>query len=130
MCVLTSSFNLQNQSYHTYYPVTHFSFIHFEPDGHSNEHGFNPNDEDHYESLLNIKGGFTHNGGLPPYIVDGSLEAYEWRRSHPEEEWEPRWAYEADEEEGTGSNGAHYAAHAGDVKVLQHIIEILNTGRI
>ncbi|KAL7535344.1 hypothetical protein ACHAXR_006433 [Thalassiosira sp. AJA248-18] len=98
-------------------------FIHFEPDGHSNSHGFNPNNEEHYNSMLDIKGGFNHNGGLPPYIVDGSLEAYEWRREHPEEEWEPRWAYEANEEEGTGSNGAHYAAHTGDTEVLLHIIE-------
>lgn len=73
--------------------------------------------------MLDIKGGFNHNGGLPPYIVDGSLEAFEWRRDHPESEWEPRWAYEANEEEGTGSNGAHYAAHAGDLEVLTHIIE-------
>ena len=55
--------------------------------------------------------------------MDGSLEAFEWRRDHPESEWEPRWAYEANEEEGTGSNGAHYAAHAGDLEVLTHIIE-------
>ncbi|KAL9187333.1 hypothetical protein ACHAXT_001436 [Thalassiosira profunda] len=98
-------------------------FIHFEPVGHSNAHGFNHENEEHYESMLGIKGGFNHNGGLPPYIVDGSLEAFEWRRSHPEEEWEPRWAYEADEDEGTGSNGAHYAAHVGDAETLLHIIE-------
>jgi len=99
------------------------AFIHFEPVGHSGEHGFNPDNEEHYESMLDIKGGFAHDGGLPPYIVDGSLEAFRWRRENPEEEWEPRWAYEAEEEEGTGSNGAHYAAHTGDVETLLHIIE-------
>mmetsp|Transcript_22394 Transcript_22394/g.38426 ORF Transcript_22394/g.38426 Transcript_22394/m.38426 type:complete len:493 (+) Transcript_22394:84-1562(+) len=98
-------------------------FIHFEPVGHSGQHGFNPDNEEHYESMLDIKGGFNHNGGLPPYIIDGSLEAFQWRREHPEEEWEPRWAYEADSEDGTGSNGAHYAAHTGDVETLMHIIE-------
>lgn len=60
---------------------------------------------------------------MPPYIIDGSLEAFQWRREHPDEEWEPRWAYEADDEEETGSNGAHYAAHTGNIEVLQHIIE-------
>lgn len=98
-------------------------FIHFEPDGHSLNHGLNPNEEEHYNSMLDIKGGFNHNGGLPPYIIDGSLEAFQYRRENPEEEWEPRWAYEADEDEGTGSNGAHYAAHTGDVETLEHIIE-------
>ena len=101
----------------------HHSFIHFEPVGHSADHGFNQDNDEHYESMLGIKGGFNHNGGLPPYIVDGSLEAFQWRRENPEEEWEPRWAYEANEEEGTGSNGAHYAAHVGNVEVLEHIIE-------
>jgi len=98
-------------------------YIHFEPEGHSTNHGFNPEDEDHYNSMLDIKGGFNHNGGLPPYIIDGSLEAFHWRRENPEEEWEPRWAYEAEEEEGTGSNGAHYAAHTGNTETLLHIIE-------
>ena len=73
--------------------------------------------------MLDIKGGFNHNGGLPPYIIDGSLEAFQWRREHPKEEWEPRWAYEAEEEDETGSNGAHYASHTGDVETLLHIIE-------
>lgn len=98
------------------------SFIHFEPVGHSQNHGFNPENDEHYDSMLGIRGGFNHNGGLPPYIVDGSLEAYHWRRNNPEEEWEPRWAYEADEEEGTGSNGAHYASHTGNIELLNHII--------
>lgn len=98
-------------------------FIHFEPVGHSLNHGFDHNKDEHYESMLDIKGGFNHNGGLPPYIIDGSLEAFAWRREHAEEEWEPRWAYEADEEEGSGANGAHYAAHTGDVETLIHIIE-------
>lgn len=98
-------------------------FIHFEPDGHSREHGFDHDNDEHYESMLGIRGGFNHNGGLPPYIVDGSLEAFQWRREHPKEEWEPRWAYEADDDEGTGSNGAHYAAHVGDAETLAHIIE-------
>ena len=98
-------------------------FIHFEPVGHSRDHGFNPDNDEHYESMLGIKGGFNHNGGLPPYIVDGSLEAFKWRRDHDQEEWEPRWAYEADEEEGTGSNGAHYSSHTGNVELLTHIIE-------
>ena len=73
--------------------------------------------------MLDIKGGFNHNSGLPPYIIDGSLEAFKWRRENPKEKWEPRWAYEAEEEEGTGSNGAHYAAHTGDIATLRHIIE-------
>jgi len=99
-------------------------FVHFEPVGHSRDHGFNPHQNDeHYESIQDIRAGYNHNGGLPPYIIDGSLEAFQWRREHPNEEWEPRWAYEADEEEGTGSNGAHYAAHTGNIEVLQHIIE-------
>merc|ERR1719221_153682 len=97
-------------------------YIHFEPAGHSRDHGFNPdNIEEHYESTLDIRGGFNHK--VPPYIIDGSLEAFQWRREHPDEDWEPRWAYEADEEEGTGSNGAHYAAHTGNVEILQHIID-------
>ena len=75
------------------------SFIHFEPVGHSRDHGFNPDNDAHYESLIDITAGFNHNGGLPPYIVDGSLEAFQWRRENPGEDWEPRWAYEADEEE-------------------------------
>lgn len=98
-------------------------FVHFEPDGHSSNHGFDPDNEEHYNSMLDIKGGFNHNSGLPPYIIDGSLEAFKWRRENPKEKWEPRWAYEAEEEEGTGSNGAHYAAHTGDVATLRHIIE-------
>ena len=61
-------------------------FIHFEPVGHSRDHGFNPDNDEHYESMLGIKGGFNHNGGLPPYIVDGSLEAFKWRRDHDQEE--------------------------------------------
>lgn len=73
--------------------------------------------------MVDIKGGFSHDGGLPPYILDGSLEAFHWRREHPEEEWEPRWAYEARDEEETGANGAHYAAHVGDYKTLMHIIK-------
>lgn len=106
--------------------ITHtflHSFIHFEPVGHSRDHGFNPEIDEHYDSMLGIRGGFNHNGGLPPYILDGSLEAFQWRRENPEAEWEPRWAYEADEEEGTGSNGAHYSAHTGNVELLKHIIE-------
>jgi hypothetical protein len=100
------------------------SFVHFEPVGHSRDHGFNPdNYETHADSLLNIKGGFNHNGGLPPYIVDGSLEAFQWRRENPDKDWEPRWAYEADEEDGTGSNGAHFASHTGNIQLLKHIIE-------
>jgi len=98
-------------------------FVHFEPTGHSRNHGFDPDNDEHYESMQNIKGGFNHNGGLPPYILDGSLEAFQFRRTHPEEEWEPRWKYEADDEEGTGSNGAHYAATVGNLEVLEHIIE-------
>ena len=117
---------------HVFHPTPHFlvfasfllppSFIHFEPVGHSRDHGFNPDNDAHYESLIDIKAGFNHNGGLPPYIVDGSLEAFQWRRENPGEDWEPRWAYEADEEEGTGSNGAHYASHTGNVELLEHII--------
>jgi len=99
-------------------------YIHFEPTGHSRDHGFDPdNNEEHYESTLDIRGGFNHKGGLPPYIADGSLEAFQWRREHPDEDWEPRWAYEADEEDGSGSNGAHFAAHSGNVEILQHIID-------
>lgn len=98
-------------------------FIHFEPVGHSRDHGFNPENNEHYNSMLDIKAGFNHNGGLPPYIVDGSLEAFQWRRENPDKDWEPRWAYEADEEDGTGANGAHYASHTGNVELLQHIIE-------
>lgn len=90
--------------------------------GHSRDHGFNPDNDAHYESIIDIKAGFNHNGGLPPYIVDGSLEAFQWRRENPDKDWEPRWAYEADEEEGTGSNGAHYASHTGNVELLEHII--------
>lgn len=101
----------------------HQSFIHFEPVGHSRDHGFNPDIDEHYESMLDIKSGFNHNGGLPPYIIDGSLEAFQWRRENPDKDWEPRWAYEADEEDGTGSNGAHYASHTGNTELLQHIID-------
>ena len=36
---------------------------------------------------------------------------------------EPFEKYEADEEEGTGANGAHYASNIGDVETLLHIIE-------
>ncbi|KAL7555320.1 hypothetical protein ACHAWF_019006 [Thalassiosira exigua] len=99
-------------------------FIHFEPDGHSLSHGFNSEMEDeHWDSIQDIRGGFHHNHGLPPYIKDGSLEAFKWRRENPEEEWEPRWMYEAWDHEGTGSNGAHYAANQGDIEKLQHIID-------
>ena len=125
-CFLPCSFIYQNTSLtaNTTKRTTRTSFVHFEPVGHSRDHGFNPDTyEEHANSLLDIKGGFNHNGGLPPYIVDGSLEAFQWRRENPDKDWEPRWAYEADEEEGTGSNGAHYASHTGNIKLLKHIIE-------
>lgn len=95
-------------------------FIHFEPVGHSVDHGFDPDDEDHMATVQEIKSGF--NKGLPPYILDGSLEAAVWRRENPDG-WEHKLKYEADEEEGTGSNGAHYAANIGDVDTLTWIIE-------
>ena len=114
-----------NHSHH-FFPLSCLftqSFIHFEPVGHSRDHGFNPDNDAHYESMLDIKAGFNHNGGLPPYIIDGSLEAFQWRRENPDKDWEPRWAYEADEEDGTGSNGAHYSSHTGNIELLQHIID-------
>lgn len=96
-------------------------FIHFEPIGHSVDHGFDPEDETHMESIQNIKSGFRK--GLPAYIVDGSLEAAVWRRENPDGIHEHKSKYEADEEEGTGSNGAHYASNIGDVETLLWIIE-------
>ncbi|KAL7450256.1 hypothetical protein ACHAWC_002198 [Mediolabrus comicus] len=95
-------------------------FIHFEPVGHSVDHGFDPENEAHMDTIQEIKSGF--NKGLPPYILDGSLEAAVWRRENPDG-WEPFEKYEADEEEGTGANGAHYASNIGDVETLLHIIE-------
>eukprot|EP00574_Skeletonema_japonicum_P002821 CAMPEP_0201715796 /NCGR_PEP_ID=MMETSP0593-20130828/1896_1 /ASSEMBLY_ACC=CAM_ASM_000672 /TAXON_ID=267983 /ORGANISM="Skeletonema japonicum, Strain CCMP2506" /LENGTH=492 /DNA_ID=CAMNT_0048205393 /DNA_START=56 /DNA_END=1534 /DNA_ORIENTATION=- len=95
-------------------------FIHFEPVGHSVDHGFDPEDETHMATIQDIKSGF--NKGLPPYIIDGSLEAAVWRRENPDD-WEHKHKYEADEEEGTGANGAHYASNIGDVETLTWIIE-------
>ena len=95
-------------------------FIHFEPVGHSVDHGFDPENEAHMDTIQEIKSGF--NKELPPYILDGSLEAAVWRRENPDG-WEPFEKYEADEEEGTGANGAHYASNIGDVETLLHIIE-------
>lgn len=95
-------------------------FIHFEPVGHSVDHGFDPEDEAHMATIQEIKSGF--NKGLPPYIIDGSLEAAVWRREN-DAEWEDKSLYEADEEEGTGANGAHYASNTGDVETLQWIID-------
>lgn len=95
-------------------------FIHFEPVGHSVDHGFDPDDESHMATIQDIKSGF--NKGLPPYIIDGSLEAAVWRRENPDQ-WEHKSKYEADEAEGTGANGAHYASNIGDVETLTWIIE-------
>lgn len=95
-------------------------FIHFEPVGHSVDHGFDPEDETHMATIQEIKSGFKK--GFPPYIIDGSLEAAVWRRENPEG-WEHKNKYEADEEEGTGANGAHYASNIGDVETLAWIIE-------
>ncbi|KAL7512136.1 hypothetical protein ACHAXN_009306 [Cyclotella atomus] len=90
-------------------------FVHFEPIGHSLEHGY-----DHSKHDPNQKSGYNH--GLPPYILDGSIEASRYRHKHGTTEWKP-FHYEAEDmPEVTGSNGAHYAAYSNNIETLLHIL--------
>lgn len=57
--------------------------------------------------------------GLPLYIIEGSPEAELYRYHHS---WQSH-EFEAEEEEGTGANGAHYAANIGDLDTLIHIMK-------
>jgi len=91
-------------------------FVHFEPIGHSIEHGY-----DHTKHDPKQKSGYNH--GLPPYILDGSIEASRYRHKHGTTAWKP-FHYEAEDmPEVTGSNGAHYAAFTGNIETMLHILE-------
>ena len=101
-----------NHLYHDY----HTRFVHFEPIGHSLEHGY-----DHTKHDPKQKSGYNH--GLPPYILDGSIEASRYRHKHGTTAWKP-FHYEAEDmPEVTGSNGAHYAAFTGNIETMLHILE-------
>jgi hypothetical protein len=102
-------------SLHSSLTTTIHRFVHFEPIGHSLEHGY-----DHTKHDPNQKSGYNH--GLPPYILDGSIEASRYRHKHGTSEWKP-FHYEAEDmPEVTGSNGAHYAAYSNNIETLLHIL--------
>jgi len=98
-------------------------FIHFEPTGHSLRHnmGLNPKQHDvdqaYRDSFEALQAGHEHtHDGLPPYIVEGSVEDSRYRKSHPA-------GYENTKKSqtdfSTGSTGAHTAAQAGDLNTLK-----------
>lgn len=62
----------------------------------------------------------SHHDSMPLSLTP--YHSFYRRRENPDG-WEHKLKYEADEEEGTGSNGAHYAANIGDVDTLTWIIE-------
>jgi len=107
-------------------------FIHFEPIGHSKEHGHSveaPDVEEQYKqaSKDGVGGQSASNGGLPPYIKRESPEEAHWKQQHPEGWHQNPARSPAIKSEGT----AQKAAAKGDVQVLKKEIteqkEIVNT---
>ena len=97
-------------------------FVHFEPVGHSLRHNANIEHGDvhkkYRDALDRGQGGHENdNNGLPPYLIPGTPEEPNWRRSHPNG-FKPQAA-----SFGTGSLEVHSKAQAGDLKGLQEAIK-------
>jgi prolyl 4-hydroxylase len=94
-------------------------FVHFEPVGHSLRHHNHETDagedvDEKYRDALSRRaaGHETQADGLPPYIIAGTPEESNWRRSHPS-------GYKAKQKSfTTGSTVAHQAAQKGDLTTL------------
>lgn len=71
----------------------------------------------HFEPVQKIGGAVEYAGDLPPYLIPGSPEEPNWRRSHPNGH-----KLLKDRQFTTGSTEAHQAASAGDFESLQNII--------
>jgi len=99
-------------------------FIHFEPTGHSIRHNAKMAEAEqdvHEKYRMDVKKGFggheNDNNGLPPYIIPGTPEESNWRRSHPS-------GYQQQDSFTTGSTPVHFAAQKGDLKQLKkHVKE-------
>ncbi|CAB9496506.1 repeat domain-containing protein 42 [Seminavis robusta] len=105
-------------------------FIHFEPTGHSLRHEEKLEEEqkarmakekktDSWVSQYKLasKMGFggheNDNSGLPPYIIPGTPEESNWRRSHPSGHNENFDSFT------TGSTPVHFAAQKGDLGAIK-----------
>ncbi|CAB9501183.1 Protein phosphatase 1 regulatory subunit 12A [Seminavis robusta] len=109
-------------------------FIHFEPTGHTLRHEEKVEAEQkarmakekkkgswisQYKlaSKMGFGGHENENNGLPPYIIPGTPEEANWRRSHPsgnQRQQQDRFT--------TGSTPVHFAAQKGDLKsIMTHI---------
>uniref|UniRef100_A0A7S2A5Z6 Fe2OG dioxygenase domain-containing protein n=1 Tax=Trieres chinensis TaxID=1514140 RepID=A0A7S2A5Z6_TRICV len=97
-------------------------FIHFEPVGHSLRHGVEPDhahvDEKYRRASSAGHGGHENLAELPPYVMDNTEEANNWRRSHPK-------GWEKTDASGfsTGTSWAHKAAIEGDINVIKDLAE-------
>ena len=96
-------------------------FIHFEPTGHSLRHNMGLDadhdvDEAYRNSFERLQAGHENDNlhGLPPYLLDNTKEAEEYRQSHPDGFQKPKRT-----EFTTGSSLAHQAAQDGDLEAIK-----------
>jgi len=94
-------------------------FIHFEPTGHSLRHNAKTAEDDvHAKYKADTKKGYggheNENNGLPPYIIPGTPEEANWRRSHPSGSNRGKAASFT-----TGSTPVHIAAQRGDLNTIE-----------
>lgn len=97
-------------------------FIHFEPTGHTNRYNAkkNGNPQKQYEASRKAKES-EDEPELPPYIVEGTLEAKKWRQE--EREKKRNMVKEKQKTTAAGSNEAHHAASLGVISRLIKIAE-------
>jgi prolyl 4-hydroxylase len=72
----------------------------------------------HFEPTEKIGGEVEYTGDLPPYVIPGSEEEQNWRRSNPD-------GHKLNSQRGLteGANEAHHHAHAGDVEKLKRTLD-------
>ena len=98
--------------------------IDFEPIGHSLQHNARMEMEDvDSKYKADAKKGFggheNDNNGLPPYIIQGTPEEPNWRRTHP-----TGWHNQNPSNSfTTGSTPVHLAAQAGNLDALRKHVE-------
>lgn len=97
-------------------------FIHFEPTGHSLRHNAKLDKEKDVHSKYRLATALGFGGhenensdhnGLPPYIIPGTPEETNWRRSHPTGHKQNVDTFT------TGSTPVHFAAQKGDLSTLK-----------
>ena len=72
----------------------------------------------HFEPVQKVGGAIEYTGDLPPYVLPGSLEEQNWRRSNPN-------GHKIMNDRGftTGSTDAHHFASKGDLEGLKAALD-------